>query len=170
MAMNSNDRIAGALAPYVSLERTPETLNRSSTPTRRSRAEDIRDAAKKYFREESRTVVTLSTKGQNIASLGRRERRGRMMRRTLTPHSRVPLHARPLSSAAQEETKPAPGSEPRAGSRATATGEDAAATKMPKTSKPATVLEQTQSPLVSFRLLFMTGSASDPRARRAWPP
>jgi zinc protease len=28
--------------------------------------------------------------------------------------------------------------------------------------KPATVLEPTQSPLVSFRLLFMTGSAADP--------
>jgi hypothetical protein len=27
---------------------------------------------KKYFREESRTVVTLATKGQNIAALGRR--------------------------------------------------------------------------------------------------
>lgn len=31
--------------------------------------------------------------------------------------------------------------------------------------KPASVLEPTQSPLVSFRLLFMTGAASDPRGK-----
>ena len=68
MAMNSNDAIAGAIAPYVSLARTPETLNKLFDIYQKVTAEDIRDAAKKYFREESRTVVTLSTKGQNIAS------------------------------------------------------------------------------------------------------
>ncbi len=31
--------------------------------------------------------------------------------------------------------------------------------------KPASVLEPTQSPLVSFRLLFMTGAASDPQGK-----
>ncbi|MDT7778639.1 MAG: hypothetical protein QOC99_1151, partial [Acidobacteriota bacterium] len=35
-------------------------------------------------------------------------------------------------------------------------------TTMPTSNKPATVLEPTASPLVSFRLLFMTGAASDP--------
>src|ERR671921_1507577 len=68
MAMNSNDAIAGAVAPYVSLARTPETLNRLFDTYQKVTPEDIRDAAKKYFREGSRTVVTLSTKGQNIAS------------------------------------------------------------------------------------------------------
>jgi zinc protease len=70
MDMNSNDAIAAALAPYISLARTPETLNRLFDTYQKVTPEDIRDAAKKYFREESRTVVTLSTKGQNIASTG----------------------------------------------------------------------------------------------------
>src|SRR5215211_623309 len=71
MAMNSNNRIAGALAPYIALERTPETLNRLFDTYQTVTAGDIRDAVKKYFREESRTIVTLATKGQNIAALGR---------------------------------------------------------------------------------------------------
>jgi zinc protease len=71
MAMNSNDRIAAALAPYIALERTPETLNRLFDTYQTVSAADVRDAVKKYFREESRTVVTLATKGQNIAALGR---------------------------------------------------------------------------------------------------
>jgi zinc protease len=71
MAMNSNDRIADALAPYIALERTPETLNRLFDTYQKITPEDIRDAVKKYFREESRTVVTLATKGQNIAAHGR---------------------------------------------------------------------------------------------------
>ena len=68
MAMDSNDAIADALAPYVSLARTPETLNRLFDTYQKVTPEDVRDAVKKYFREDGRTVVTLSTKGQNIAS------------------------------------------------------------------------------------------------------
>jgi len=68
LAMDSNDRIAGALAPYVALARTPETLNRLFETYQKVTPEDIREAARKYFREEGRTVVTLSTKGQTIAS------------------------------------------------------------------------------------------------------
>ena len=71
MGMNSNDNIAGAIAPYIALERTPETLNRLFDTYQTVTPQDIRDAVKKYFREESRTVVTLATKGQNIAALGR---------------------------------------------------------------------------------------------------
>jgi zinc protease len=71
MEMNSNDRIADALAPYIALERTPETLNRLFDTFQRVTPEDIRDMVRKYFREESRTIVTLATKGQNIAALGR---------------------------------------------------------------------------------------------------
>ncbi|MDT7687613.1 MAG: zinc protease [Acidobacteriota bacterium] len=71
MQMNSNDHIADALAPYIALERTPETLNRLFDTFQRVTPEDIRDTVRKYFREESRTVVTLATKGQNIAALGR---------------------------------------------------------------------------------------------------
>src|SRR5215207_9594423 len=70
MAMNSNNAIAGALAPYIALERTPETLNRLFDTYQTVTPADVRDAVKKYFREESRTVVTLATKGQNLAALG----------------------------------------------------------------------------------------------------
>ncbi len=69
MAMNSNSAIAGALAPYVAMERTPETINRLFDTYQKITPADIRDAAKKYFREESRTIVTLATKGQNIAAI-----------------------------------------------------------------------------------------------------
>ncbi len=72
MAMNSNNAIAGALAPYIALERTPETLNRLFDTYQTVTPGDIRDAVKKYFREETRTVVTLATKGQNLAALGGR--------------------------------------------------------------------------------------------------
>jgi zinc protease len=71
LAMNSNDNIASALAPYIALERTPETLNRLFATYQTVTPEDIRDAVRKYFREESRTIVTLATKGQNLAALGR---------------------------------------------------------------------------------------------------
>jgi zinc protease len=71
MAMNSNSAIASALAPYIALARTPETLNRLFDTYQAVTASDVRDAAKKYFRDESRTIVTLATKGQNIAGHGR---------------------------------------------------------------------------------------------------
>jgi len=70
MAMNSNSAIAGAIAPYVALARTPETLNRLFDTYLEVTPKDIQEAARKYFRDESRTVVTLATKGQKLAALG----------------------------------------------------------------------------------------------------
>jgi zinc protease len=88
-----------------------------------------------------------------------------MTRRTLTVVLACLVTLIPFSASAQEETKPSPAPEPRAGSRATEQPEKMRQTKMAKTSKIATVLEQTKSPLVSFRLLFMTGSAQDPAGK-----
>jgi zinc protease len=68
MAMNSNSAIASALAPYIALKRTPETLNELFETYQKVTPEDIRGAARKYFREESRTIVTLATKGVNLAA------------------------------------------------------------------------------------------------------
>ncbi|HYE14440.1 MAG TPA: pitrilysin family protein [Pyrinomonadaceae bacterium] len=76
MAMNSNSAIAAAIAPYVALTRTPETLNELFESYQKVTPGDIRDVAKKYFREESRTIVTLSTKGVNIARAGGRGKEG----------------------------------------------------------------------------------------------
>jgi zinc protease len=69
MAMDSNDTIARALAPYIALRRTPESVNKLFETYQEITPADIRDAAKKYFRDDSRTIVTLATKGQNIASV-----------------------------------------------------------------------------------------------------
>ena len=89
-----------------------------------------------------------------------------MRRRTLDVILACLLTLIPSYAGAQEETKPAPAPEPRAGSRATEQPERMQQqTKMAKTTKVATVLEQTKSPLVSFRVLFMTGSAQDPAGK-----
>jgi zinc protease len=89
-----------------------------------------------------------------------------MLRRTLAVILACLVTLIPFSASAQEETKPSPGSrERRPGSRATEQPEKMQQTNMAKTSKIASVLEQTKSPLVSFRLLFMTGSASDPAGK-----
>jgi zinc protease len=77
MAMNSNSAIANAIAPYIALKRTPETLNELFETYQKVTPEDIRDAARKYFRESNRTVVTLATKGQNLASRGAAGKEGR---------------------------------------------------------------------------------------------
>jgi zinc protease len=65
LAMDSSEAIASALAPYVALQRTPETIDKlyalydSITPT------DIRDISAKYFVDHSRTIVTLTSKEGN---------------------------------------------------------------------------------------------------------
>ncbi|HEX6625552.1 MAG TPA: pitrilysin family protein, partial [Pyrinomonadaceae bacterium] len=71
IAMDSSEAIASALAPYVSLRRTPETINKLFDTYTGVTPGDIRDAARKYFRDDSRTVVTLAPKGMNLAALGR---------------------------------------------------------------------------------------------------
>src|SRR4051812_32310352 len=88
-----------------------------------------------------------------------------MIRRMLTIILACLFTLIPLSTRAKEETKPSPEPERRPGSRALEQPERMQQTKMAKTSKIATVLEQTKSPLVSFRLLFMTGSANDPAGK-----
>jgi zinc protease len=62
MGMNSNDSIAGALAQYIALRRSPDTVDKvfalydSITPA------DIRAMAEKYFVENGQTIITLSSK------------------------------------------------------------------------------------------------------------
>jgi zinc protease len=79
-----------------------------------------------------------------------------MKRRTFTLALAALVALIPFSAYAQER---------RPGSRAMEQPERTRQTKMPKTSKITTVLEPGSSPLVSFRLLFMTGSASDPAGK-----
>ena len=62
MGMNSNDAIAGTLAAYVALRRSPDTIDKvfglydSITPA------DIRMIAEKYFKDSNQTVITLASK------------------------------------------------------------------------------------------------------------
>lgn len=67
LGMNSSEAIASILAPYISLRRTPETLNQLFTLYNQITPEDIRAAAAKYFVDRNRTIVTLSTKSKGGA-------------------------------------------------------------------------------------------------------
>ena len=62
MRMNNSEAIAGTVARYVALRRTPETIDRYYEAYAKLTPADIQNAAKKYLIEKNRTVVTLSTK------------------------------------------------------------------------------------------------------------
>jgi zinc protease len=61
MRMDSSDAIAGILANYVALRRTPETLNRQFEQYTRLTPEDVQAVAAKYLMEARRTIVTLTS-------------------------------------------------------------------------------------------------------------
>jgi zinc protease len=67
LGMNSSEAIASILAPYISLRRTPETMNQLFALYGQITPEDIRSAAAKYFIDRNRTIVTLSTKSKGGA-------------------------------------------------------------------------------------------------------
>lgn len=60
LRMQSSDAIAGILAPYVALRRTPETLNLLYNQYDSLTPDDIRQAADRYLTENNRTTVTLA--------------------------------------------------------------------------------------------------------------
>ena len=62
LSMNSSDAIADSLAPYISLRRTPQTIDKLYALYESITPEDVRAAAARYFVEKNRTIVTLSTK------------------------------------------------------------------------------------------------------------
>ncbi|MEO7509450.1 MAG: pitrilysin family protein, partial [Pyrinomonadaceae bacterium] len=62
LQMDSSEAIAGALAPYIALRRSPETINKLYALYDQITPEDIRAAAAKYFQDSQRTIVTLSKK------------------------------------------------------------------------------------------------------------
>lgn len=64
LAMNSSEAIASALAPFIALRRTPETINQLFALYQRITPEDIRAAARQYFVDERRTIVTLAHEPQ----------------------------------------------------------------------------------------------------------
>lgn len=65
LGLDSSEAIAGAMAQYVALRRTPETVDRLYALYDTITPQDIRDVAAKYFVENHRTTVTLSTDKKN---------------------------------------------------------------------------------------------------------
>jgi len=64
LRMNSSQAIANALAPYILLKRTPETINKLFALYQQITPEDIRFTAREYFVPNNRTILTLaSTRG-----------------------------------------------------------------------------------------------------------
>ena len=63
LRLDDPERVAGVAARYVALKRTPETINNRYRLYAEITPEDIRAAARKYFVENSRTIVTLSSGG-----------------------------------------------------------------------------------------------------------
>ncbi len=62
LGMNSNDAIAGTLARYVALRRSPETIDKVFALYDAVTPEDIRFFANKYFVDTNQTVITLTAK------------------------------------------------------------------------------------------------------------
>jgi zinc protease len=62
LGMNSSEAIASAVAPYIALRRTPDTINKLFTLYEQITPQDIRAMASQYFTDNNRTVVTLMTK------------------------------------------------------------------------------------------------------------
>ena len=62
LTFDSSEAIASAIAPYLALKRTPETMDRLFALYDTITPEDVRDIAAKYFVENQRTIVTLASK------------------------------------------------------------------------------------------------------------
>jgi zinc protease len=62
LAMNSSEAIASSLAGYIGLRRTPLTIEKLFALYDTITPQDIRDMAAKYFVDNHRAIVTLSTK------------------------------------------------------------------------------------------------------------
>ncbi len=63
LGLDNSEAIAEALARYVALRRTPETINRIYELYSQVTAEDVRDVARRFLVETGRTIVTLTAGG-----------------------------------------------------------------------------------------------------------
>ena len=61
LGLNSTARIASTLAHFISLRRSPETINKRYALYRQVTAQDVQAVAQKYFLPSGRTIATLST-------------------------------------------------------------------------------------------------------------
>jgi zinc protease len=63
LRMDNSAAIADTLAHFVSMRRTPETINRIYELYAAVTADDVREIARRYFVDSGRTIVTLSAGG-----------------------------------------------------------------------------------------------------------
>ena len=68
LSLDNSEAIANNLAPYISLRRTPETLNKLYDLYASITPQDIQQVARKYFVETKRTTVVLAHKEKQNAS------------------------------------------------------------------------------------------------------
>ena len=68
LSLDNSEAIANNLAPYISLRRTPETLNKLYDLYASITPQDIQQMARKYFVETKRTTVVLAHKEKQNAS------------------------------------------------------------------------------------------------------
>jgi zinc protease len=68
LSLDNSEAIAANLAPYISLRRTPETLNKLYDLYASITPQDIQQMAKEYFVETKRTTVVLAHKEKQNAS------------------------------------------------------------------------------------------------------
>jgi zinc protease len=62
LGMNSNDAIAGTLAAFIALRRSPDTVDKVFALYDSLTPEDIRKFAAKYFTDNNQTIITLTSK------------------------------------------------------------------------------------------------------------
>jgi zinc protease len=67
LGMNSTAAIADTMAHYISLRRTPETINKRYALYQKVSPADVEAVAKKYFVENGRTVATLQFNAEGAA-------------------------------------------------------------------------------------------------------
>ena len=60
LRMNSSEAIAGSLAPYISLRRTPATIDKLFALYDKITPQDVRLAASRNFADKNRSIVTLA--------------------------------------------------------------------------------------------------------------
>ena len=62
LGMDNSEAVAGVVARFVALRRTPETINKLYDLFARVTPEDVREVARKYLVDGGRTMVTLTGK------------------------------------------------------------------------------------------------------------
>ena len=67
LSLDNSEAIAANLAPYISLKRTPETLNKLFDLYASITPQDIQQMAKKYFVDSKRTTAVLMYKEKQNA-------------------------------------------------------------------------------------------------------